>query len=176
VTQMKRRTKNGALAIAAAACVALAVVGFGPGMVRAMNAVQGSYDNDTAVLGSYDTYDPSASSDGASGKAIEGSDEEKLQQERIAGGAVGEVTSTNLEELSGIVDATYDSYRPSTGIYDQAPAIDLSDPGIVAAMPLSHEDSNLDPQECATCHADASGSVREDSASEGGSSAQDGTR
>ena len=41
--------------------------------------------NDTAVKGEYQPFDPSVEAANTSGKAIEGSEEEELQQERIAG-------------------------------------------------------------------------------------------
>ena len=66
------------------------------------NQTQGnpiSVYNDTIELGTLAIFEPSDNIDANSGVAIAGSDEEQLQQERIAGGAVGEVVSKNLEPL-----------------------------------------------------------------------------
>ncbi len=63
-----------------------------------------SVNNDTVELGTLAVFEPSGSLEANSGRAIAGSDEEQLQQERIAGGAVGEVVSENLEPLNGITD------------------------------------------------------------------------
>ncbi len=72
-------------------------------------------DNDTAVRGEYVPFVPSEDIDSFSGKAIEGNEEEELQQERIAGGAVGEVKS-NVETLHGITDYSEGDYVPVYGI------------------------------------------------------------
>ena len=63
-----------------------------------------SVNNDTVELGTLAVFEPSDNLEANSGRAITGSDEEQLQQERIAGGAVGEVVSGNLEPLNGITD------------------------------------------------------------------------
>ncbi len=63
-----------------------------------------SVNNDTVELGTLAVFEPSDNLEANSGRAIAGSDEEQLQQERIAGGAVGEVVSENLEPLTGIAD------------------------------------------------------------------------
>ncbi len=72
-------------------------------------------DNDTAVRGEYTPYEPKEDADTFSGVAIEGNEEEELQQERIAGGAVGEATSV-LEELHGVTDYSEGDYVPMYGI------------------------------------------------------------
>ncbi|MCR5089210.1 MAG: hypothetical protein K6C08_06845 [Oscillospiraceae bacterium] len=72
-------------------------------------------ENDTAVRGEYTPFDPTEEADSFSGVAIEGNEEEELQQERIAGGAVGEARSV-LEELHGITDYSEGEYVPQYGI------------------------------------------------------------
>lgn len=72
-------------------------------------------DNDTAVRGEYVPFEPKDDVDTFSGVAIEGNEEEELQQERIAGGAVGEATSV-LEPLHGITDYSEGEYVPVYGI------------------------------------------------------------
>ena len=72
-------------------------------------------DNDTAVRGQYVPFEPKDDVDTFSGTAIEGNEEEELQQERIAGGAVGEATSV-LEPLHGITDYSEGEYVPVYGI------------------------------------------------------------
>lgn len=69
-------------------------------------------DNDTVVLGTYDAYEPKEEAIGHGGEVME---EDELQQERIAGGAVGEVVSQNLEPLNGIVDYSEGDYVPMYG-------------------------------------------------------------
>ena len=72
-------------------------------------------DNDTAVRGEYTPFEPKEDADTFSGIAIEGNEEEELQQERIAGGAVGEATSI-LDPLHGITDYSEGEYVPMYGI------------------------------------------------------------
>ena len=72
-------------------------------------------DNDTAVRGEYTPYEPKEDAESFSGTAIEGNEEEELQQERIAGGAVGEARS-QLEPLHGITDYSEGEYVPVYGI------------------------------------------------------------
>ncbi len=71
--------------------------------------------NDTVARGEYTPFDPNAEIEVTDGKAIEGSEEEELQQERIAGGAVGEVVSENLEPLTGVIDNDGEEYEPKYG-------------------------------------------------------------
>ena len=73
-------------------------------------------NNDTVVLGEYEVYNPEGDIVVDGGEAIEGNEEEELQQERIAGGAVGEVVSENLEPLNGIVDYSEGEYVPNYGV------------------------------------------------------------
>ncbi|RNL48460.1 hypothetical protein [Paraeggerthella hongkongensis] len=119
--------------------------------------------NDTTVAGEYVPYDPAVEAEHTSGKAIEGSEEEELQQERIAGGAVGGVVSQNLEPLEGIVDGPAGEYAPVYGIDGEPPAIGHGDNGSdclschsgessKAKQPLSHESANLSNEECTSCH------------------------
>ena len=72
-------------------------------------------DNDTAVRGEYTPYEPKEDSEAFSGTAIEGNEEEELQQERIAGGAVGEARSV-LDPLHGVTDYSEGEYVPVYGI------------------------------------------------------------
>ena len=72
-------------------------------------------DNDTAVRGEYTPYEPKEDAETFSGTAIEGNEEEELQQERIAGGAVGEARSV-LEALHGVTDYSEGEYVPVYGI------------------------------------------------------------
>lgn len=119
--------------------------------------------NDTAVAGEYVPYDPAKEAEITAGKAIEGSEEEELQQERIAGGAVGGVVSQNLEPLEGVVDGSEGEYRPITGLDLEPPLMGHGNNGSEclschesdgggATMPLSHESANLANEECASCH------------------------
>lgn len=125
-------------------------------------AASAGMGNDTAVAGEYTPYDPEKEAEVSAGKAIEGSEEEELQQERIAGGAVGGVVSQNLEPLEGVVDGSEGDYHPITGLDVEPPAIGHGDngsdclscheSGAGASMPLSHESANLANEECASCH------------------------
>ncbi len=72
-------------------------------------------DNDTAVRGEYTPFEPKEDAETFSGTAIEGNEEEELQQERIAGGAVGEAKSV-LEPLHGVTDYSEGEYAPVYGI------------------------------------------------------------
>lgn len=76
-------------------------------------------DNDTVMLGTLEAYDPANSVEVNAGEAIEGNEEEELQQERIAGGAVGEVVSENLEPLHGLVDPPEGDDTPVYGVDGQ---------------------------------------------------------
>lgn len=71
-------------------------------------------DNDTTEHGEYTPFVPQEEASSFSGTAIEGNDEEELQQERIAGGAVGEAKS-QVEELHGITDYSEGEYVPVYG-------------------------------------------------------------
>lgn len=121
----------------------------------------------TAVVykGDYKKYDPTADVSASGGTAIEGSEEEQLQQERIAGGAVGAVVSQNLEPLVGITDPVEDgAYAPSYGMYAEPPAmghVDMGDDCLGChtdgvengqPMPRGHLEANLANEDCRTCH------------------------
>lgn len=119
--------------------------------------------NDTAVIGTYEAFNPEVEAAETSGTAIEGSEEEQLQQERIAGGAVGAVVSQNLPDVEGVVDGDGLAYTPSYGIDFQAPAIDhevtstdcTSCHGMadsVVPLPKNHLDAGLTNDDCTTCH------------------------
>lgn len=71
-------------------------------------------DNDTTVRGEYTPFEPKEEVETFSGNAIEGNEEEELQQERIAGGAVGEAKS-QVEALHGITDYSEGEYTPVYG-------------------------------------------------------------
>ena len=114
--------------------------------------------NDTAVKGELAAYDPAVEAAHTGGVEIEGSEEEKLQQERIAGGAVGGVTSQNLEPVEGIVNGRPGDYEAVYGIELQAPdlpqaVLDAVAQGELTGLPQSHLDARVLPEECANCHA-----------------------
>lgn len=114
-------------------------------------------NNDTAEKGELTVYDPEAEAAASGGVAIEGSDEEKLQQERIAGGAVGGVVSQNLEPLEGVVDGRSGEYVMTYGMDFQAPdlpqaVMDAVEAGSLEGLPENHLTANLTPEDCAGCH------------------------
>lgn len=78
-----------------------------------------SVNNDTVELGTLAVFEPSDNLEANSGRAIAGSDEEQLQQERIAGGAVGEVVSENLEPLNGITDYSEGEFVIMYGVTEE---------------------------------------------------------
>lgn len=151
--------------IASAAALSLVCVaglaGCQPKVVEADGEGVSSYE------GGYDAYDPDADAAAMSGTAIEGSEEEQLQQDRIAGGAVGKVVSKNLEKLSGIVDGD-DANSVDFGMYSQPPArhgfddncMNCHDPEKsdapegtkVRPMPTSHQGIGLTNDDCRSCH------------------------
>ena len=121
--------------------------------------------NDTAVKGEYIPYDPAAEAEITGGSGIEGSEEEQLQQERIAGGAAGEVVSKNLEPLVGITDYSEGDFVPVYGISIDPPAVihgdangdacstcHMGDTPVATAVPHSHLNQNLTDEDCVTCH------------------------
>lgn len=114
-------------------------------------------NNDTAEKGELAVYDPEAQAAASGGVAIEGSDEEKLQQERIAGGAVGDVVSQNLVPLEGVVDGLPGDYVMTYGMDFQAPdlsqaILDAVEAGSLEGLPENHLTANLGPDDCAGCH------------------------
>lgn len=146
-----RRTRAVAAGVVGVAFVAAAALA-GPALVSAAGSLFMT-GNDTATIGTYEVYSPETEAEVTGGVAIEGSEEEQLQQERIAGGAVGAVTSRNLEPVHGVVDADVDAYTPVFGINFQAPDLDLAAEGVLEAMPQNHLDAALTMDECADCHA-----------------------
>lgn len=119
--------------------------------------------NDSVERGEYTPYDPEVEAEHTGGKAIEGSEEEELQQERIAGGAVGAVNSQNLEPLEGITDYTERDYVPSYGTSARPPVMGHGDNGAdclsfhkdggaATQQPPSHATADLANEECASCH------------------------
>ena len=80
----KRRTVLGALVCSAT--LAASCLGCAPAATE-IAPTDGLASNDMVVKGEYTPYDPAAEAEVTAGAAIEGSEEEQLQQERIAGGA-----------------------------------------------------------------------------------------
>lgn len=137
------------------------------------NAASAAVDNDSAVEGTLEAYDPTANADGSNGKSIEGSEEEKLQQERIAGGAVGGIVSQNLEPLEGITDYSSDAATFVYGLDSQPPTISQhygsnclschseGEAGTKTSLkvketpklPPGHESAQLSVKDCTSCHA-----------------------
>ena len=162
---MNQAREGKALRVWVLACMlVLAVAAAGCAPQQTSERADGAPEtNDTAVKGEYQPFDPSVEAANTSGKAIEGSEEEELQQERIAGGAVGAVTSQNLDEIEGIVDYGDGDYVPNYGMVGEPPAIGHGDNGSDclschngsssgAHQPSSHEGQNLGNEECAVCH------------------------
>ncbi len=129
--------------------------------------------NDTAVRETLKAFDPVAEAKAEAGKSIAGSEEEKLQQERIAGGAVTEVVSKNLQPLEGITDFSKGATTATYGIDLQAPAVEhnygtrcLSCHSVAEAgtevnlkvkllppqLPPGHASAKLKEADCTTCH------------------------
>ena len=162
-TREYRAARLGALACALV--LALAAAGCAPQGAGEEAANNAPATNDTAVEGAYQAFDPAVEAEHTNGKAIEGSEEEELQQERIAGGSVGAVTSQNLEPLEGIVDASDGDYVPNFGMVGEPPAMGHGNngsdclschdgSGTAAQQPSSHAGQNLANEECAACHAE----------------------
>lgn len=163
---MNKRTNKGALtcAVAFAGLLALGAIGCAP--QQQVVEATGAPTNDTAVKGEYTPYDPTVEAADASGKAIEGSEEEQLQQERIAGGAVGGVQSQNLEPLAGVTDYSEGEYVPVYGIEGEAVEVVHGDAngtacgschgeepqGGATPVPQNHVGQNLADDDCITCH------------------------
>ena len=163
---MSKGTNKGALgcAVALAGLLALGAAGCAPRQ-QAVEAT-GAPTNDAAVKGEYTPYDPSVEAAATSGAAIEGSEEEQLQQERIAGGAAGAVQSQNLEPLTGVIDYSEGEYVPVYGIEEGAAEVVHGDAngtmcttchgeepqGAATSMPQGHVGQNLTDDDCVTCH------------------------
>ena len=163
--QSKRRTLVAGGAVAAVALVGacawyagVAAPGVSTADADAAQALGNTLDNnDTAEKGELTVYDPQVEVGESGGKSIEGSDEEKLQQERIAGGAVGEVVSQNLEPLEGVVDGIPGDYVMTYGMDFQAPdlpqaILDAVEQGSLEGLPENHLTANLTPEDCTSCH------------------------
>ncbi|MEC4294553.1 hypothetical protein [Adlercreutzia shanghongiae] len=162
---MKGMKRKGLAAILCASALTLGLAGCAP-ETQEVAPSDGLASNDMVVRGEYTPYDPSVDAAAASGKAIEGSEEEQLQQERIAGGAVGAVQSTNLEPLEGITDFSEGDYVPVYGIACDIPEVvhgeangtactschTADGSGAGTQVPASHVDQNLTDEECLTCH------------------------
>ena len=141
----KRRTVLGALVCSAT--LAASCLGCAPAATERA-PTDGLASNDMVVKGEYTPYDPAAEAEVTAGAAIEGSEEEQLQQERIAGGAAGGVVSENLEPLEGITDYSEGEYVPVYGI-----ACHTADgQGAGTQVHQSHADQNLADEDCLTCH------------------------
>lgn len=159
-------TKRALIAAATCAAVlALGVVGCAPQDAE-LAPTDGINSNDMVVRGEYTPYDPSVEAAVTGGVGIEGSEEEQLQQERIAGGAVGAVVSQNLEPIEGITDYSEGDYVPVYGIVNDIPEVvhgeangtactschTADGSGAGTQMPHSHAGQNLTDEECLTCH------------------------
>lgn len=151
------------LALCLAACAPSSTKDFQAGGSSASGAANNP--NYTATESTeFDVFDPNAEAENTSGTAIEGSDEEELQQERIAGGAVGAVTSTNLEPLNGVVDGSADAYVPIYGLDTEAKAsphgssngtdcLSCHEEGKgMTKIPATHRNQNLTSEDCTLCH------------------------
>lgn len=167
MTRKKETRLLRAAALAAALALVAALGGCAPQAAPEAGGDEAPASNDTAAKGEYTPYDPAVEAEHVSGRAIEGSEEEELQQERIAGGAVGAVTSQNLEPLEGIVNGSEGDYVAAYGINGQPPAQGHGDNGADclschkpggagAQQPPNHLKSNLASEDCATCHQPAS--------------------
>ena len=159
----KRRTVLGALVCSAT--LAASCLGCAPAATE-IAPTDGLASNDMVVKGEYPPYDPAAEAEVTAGAAIEGSEEEQLQQERIAGGAAGGVVSENLEPLEGITDYSEGEYVPVYGIACDIPEVvhgetkgtacttchTADGQGAGTQVPQSHADQNLADEDCLTCH------------------------
>lgn len=163
---MKRMTRKGlTTAVLCASMLALGGAGCAP-QAQEVAPSDGVASNDMVVRGEYTPYDPSVEAEATSGSAIEGSEEEQLQQERIAGGAAGAVQSKNLEPLEGITDYSAGEYVPTYGIACDIPEVVHGEANGTACttchtadgsaagtnVPQSHADQNLTDGDCTTCH------------------------
>ena len=162
---MKKMTKGKAAAAVCAMALAAACVGCAP-QAETPAPSDGVNSNDMVVRGEYTPYDPAAEAAVTGGEGIEGSEEEQLQQERIAGGAAGAVVSQNLEELTGITDYSEGEYVPVYGIACDIPEVVHGEAngtacttchtengeGAGTQVPASHVGQNLADEECVTCH------------------------
>ena len=137
MTRKKETRLLRAAALAAALALVAALGGCAPQTASETGSGDAPASNDTAAKGEYTPYDPAVEAEHVSGKAIEGSEEEELQQERIAGGAVGAVTSQNLEPLEGIVNGSEGDYVAAYGINGQPPAQGHGDNGADCLEPAT---------------------------------------
>lgn len=163
---MSMQTNKGILGCAFVFSTLLALGAAGCAPQQQAVEADGAPTNDMAVKGEYTPYDPSVEAAATSGAAIEGSEEEQLQQERIAGGAAGAVQSKNLEPLTGVTDYSEGEYVPVYGIEGEAAEVVHGDAngtmcttchgeepqGSATPMPQSHIGQNLADEDCTTCH------------------------
>ncbi len=157
--------KGACVALACATALTALCLGCAP-QAPEPEVSDGLNSNDMAVRGEYTPYDPSADAAVTGGAGIEGSEEEQLQQERIAGGAAGAVQSKNLEPLEGVTDYSEGDYVPMYGIDGEAAEVVHGDAngtacttchiedgsGAGTAMPQGHIGQNLADEDCVTCH------------------------
>lgn len=134
------------------ACVVIAatlfsLIGCQPQQRAEDEAVLSPVGHNAVTMGEFETFDPEVEAAETGGEAIRGSEEDELQQERIAGGATGNVVSQNLAPLEGITDPSPGEYNLVFGMNFQAPPIDMAD-----QQPLSHLKARLSVDECASCH------------------------
>ncbi|MCL1799092.1 MAG: cytochrome c3 family protein [Eggerthellaceae bacterium] len=169
---MKIRSKRmrvliGACFAVAVMLLALAACQPGPGNTAGESIVS-PLGGDTAVKGDYDQFNPEVDAAETGGEEIKGSEEDELQQERIAGGSVGGVVSKNLEPLYGITETPGDEFRLAFGMNLQAPPMGHTgngpdcmschrDGGSGAVQPRSHVDAQLTNEDCVTCHVEPVG-------------------
>ena len=151
--------------VALAVALAVSAVGCAP-QAEEVGPSDGLASNDMVVRGEYTPYDPAVDAAVTGGAGIEGSEEEQLQQERIAGGAAGAVVSQNLEPLEGVTDYSEGEYVPVYGIACDIPEVVHGDANGTACgschtadgsgsgtpVPASHVDQNLADGECTNCH------------------------
>lgn len=119
--------------------------------------------NDKAHRGDYEKFDPERDAEETAGGAMDATEEDKLQQERVAGGSIGGVVSENLDPLQGITDPYEGEYIPAYGDLPQPPEISHYDrgsdclschaPGGTGTVePESHISAGLASDSCSSCH------------------------
>lgn len=135
-------------------------------------SMQGA-NNDSAMKGTLKAFNPEELEDIKSGDAMGGSEEQQLQQERIAGGAVGGISSENITPLEGITDIPDGITTIVYGFHAEPPALDhdygmqclschkIEEAGSrvnldVKVLPPQllpgHVSSNLGEADCLVCH------------------------
>ena len=116
--------------------------------------------NDSVDIGTLATYDAESAASAEGGSAIKGSDEDAHQQDLIAGGNSGAVTSKNLPALSGIASIDeYTSPGDGTGVSPKVPHTVIGKDctlchikGTAPHVPESHVEAGLTASQCLDCH------------------------